>query len=69
MDVFYHPSNITLNEFVESFAIIWGKERNKEYETRRCGVEIYRKKREVPNWDTLIAIPVVIEYLTNFMHS
>ena len=48
---------------------LFGKERNKEYETRRCGVEIYRKKREVPNWDTLIAIPVVIEYLTNFMHS
>jgi hypothetical protein len=69
MDVFYHPSNITLNEFVDRALPLFGKERNKEYETRRCGVEIYRKKREVPNWDTLIAIPVVIEYLTNFMHS
>jgi len=44
MDVFYHPSNGTLNELVNRASPLFGKERNKEYETRRCGVEIYRKK-------------------------
>ena len=29
MDVFYHPSNITLNEFVESFAIIWERKKQR----------------------------------------